>query len=113
LALKRYDLMLVLSPGARRMVEAAVERLSDVSQRAEWRVWSSANPEVKARGASDHDDRPKIPARIIAIATLALETKYADLLRQREDADEDERFYYDNDLTFINAIKKGFVREAA
>jgi hypothetical protein len=105
--------MLVLSPGARRIVEAAIERLTDANQRSEWRVWSDANPEVRARDVPAHDDRPKIPAHIVAIATLALELRYEDLLRRRADADDDEQSDYDNDLTFISSIKRGLVSEAA
>lgn len=95
--------MIVLSAGSRRLIEAAIDRLPDVGQRQEWRAWANANTERAG---------VKMPPDIIAIAMLALEMKYDDLLRQRDDADEDDRFYFDNDLTFISSIKKGLVAEA-
>ncbi len=96
--------MIVLTAGSRRLIEAAIDRLPDVRQRQEWRAWANANPDRQA-GVT-------MPPDIIAIAVLALEKKYDDLLHQRDYAEEDDRFYFDNDLTFISSIKKGLVAEA-
>jgi hypothetical protein len=105
--------MLVLSAGARRIVEKAVDRLPDAQQRKDWQAWSTQHPATRRSGEPHNDQTPKIPAHIIAIALLALELAHAETLKKREYASEDNQFEFDNDLTFISSVKKGLVAEAS
>jgi hypothetical protein len=98
-------MMLLLSEGTRRLIEAAVEDLDDSDRRQVWQAW--ANSHQRARRADDpwDDGGAALPRAVIEVALLALSER-GRRMRSRLDeiSSEDEIADLDNDLSHIKSV---------
>jgi hypothetical protein len=104
--------MLLLSPKARRLIDAAVNELADPDQRADWSMWAREHPRVRTPATPRDDQGDALPRGTAAVALAALE-KRASKLKDRLgmlSVDEDEQSDLENHLTFIGSVEDQLIR---
>lgn len=99
--------MLLLSEGARQVIDAAVQELGDAAQQKTWQNWARAHPRTRRDGDPWDDGGPPLPRDVVGVMLLALD-EMAQRMRSRldEPATEDEISDLDNDLSYIKAIAR-------
>jgi len=97
--------MLLLSQGARELIDAAVEELRDPDRREIWRAWANAHPGVRRATDPWDDGGLPLPQSVVEVVQSALE-EMARRKRSRLEAatSEDEISDLDNDLSYIKSI---------
>jgi len=100
--------MVLFSPDARRMLDAAVRFLPDAAQRGRWRDWAAVHREVRMPGGRLDDGTGPIPEPLAAIAFSALDRMEHRLIGERDGGRvlEDDLYVYDNDISLIHTIRQ-------
>jgi hypothetical protein len=105
-------IMMLLSQGARRLIEVAVDELGDPARKEVWRTWSTANPRVRRAGDPWDDTEAPVPSDVVAIALFALdEMARRKRIRVEIASTEDEISELDNDLSHIKAVVARLLKE--
>ena len=104
--------MLLLSPKARRLIDAAVGDLPDPEQRDAWLSWARANPAVRTPDGPEDDAGATIPTGTAAVALAALSRKASRLQGRLNmpSLEENEVSDLENDLTFIDSVEAVLIR---
>jgi hypothetical protein len=100
-------IMLLLSQGARQLIDAAVEELGDPTRKEVWRAWAAAHPRARRAGDFWDDGGPPLPHDVVEAALLALnEATRRKRSRIEAASSEDEISDLDNDLSHIKAVAR-------
>ena len=98
--------MVLFSPKARRMLDAAVRLLPEPSDQGRWRDWAATHTEVRVPGGPEDDGTGPIARSVAIIALAALDRMERRLSSERDRAPEDDRFVYDNDIGLLHTIRR-------
>jgi hypothetical protein len=104
--------VLLLSPKARRLIDVAVNELTDPTQRANWSAWARQHSRVRTPATPSDEPGDVLPVDAAAAALAALEQR-AGKLKDRlgmPSLDEDEQSDIENYLTFIGSVEGVLIR---
>ena len=99
--------MILFSPKARRLIDAAVSQFGDAGQRDLWRQWAEAHPGTRQASGPPDDGGPPIPETVVAIALWALSAMEIGMSRQstRGSCSDDEAIHRTNTIEYIRSIE--------
>lgn len=99
--------MLILSAGARRLINDAASLLP-AGARQVWQAWADGHPQVRRAGDPSDDSKGALPKDVAGVILAALEAQRERmrLLRGRPGISEDEVSDLDNDISHIGSVER-------